>query len=74
MGLLKTIGKAAARRMINNAVDYAKRKGATKTTCPDGTRHQWTKWFNEEHPNTGVIHGPGSHVVWHCAKCGYVKR
>ena len=73
MGLAGTIGKAVARRMISAAVQSAKRKGATKQKCPDGSRHTWVKWFNEEHPNTGKVHGPGEHTVFHCSKCGYVR-
>ena len=65
-----------AKRMINAATNKAANRGATQRHCPNGRngRHHWGKWFNEEHPNTGKIHGPGEFVVWHCTACGIVKK
>ena len=66
MGLPANIAKALAKKVFVSST----------STCPKSPsgRHHWTKWMNEEHPNTGVVHGPRGHVIFYCSVCGGQRK
>lgn len=77
MGFISAALGRAAKAALANGAKAAKQKGkqASKHYCPgsDNGKHSFTKWMNEEHPNTGATHGPGIHNIFYCKNCGFTR-